>query len=242
MKIGGGLTTLSDQYVVMDAVQKSLDRGGRRFIFDLSGLCNLSPHGLAAFVASYAKVTRLNGEIRLANMAPAIERVIESAKLTGFFPVYGSIDAALTAAPIDETSAISKASTLSLSMLSTRENVARIIELVNRCLDQFELPEDAAFDVRLATQEAVINAADHGNLWDETKRVHLYCEVMTDRFKMTVRDEGCGFKLSEVPDPTLPENILKESGRGIFLMRNLCDEVSYNEMGNEITILKKFRK
>ena len=243
IKFGGDLTTLSDQYVVTDAVQSSLEQGGRRFIFDLSGLLQLSSHGLAAFMASYAKVAKLNGEIRLVKPAPAIERVIAAAKLAEFFPVYISLDAALTArAPLEDAAAVSSANTLSVSMLSTKENIARIIEMMNRCLDPLELPENASFDVRLATQEAVINAVEHGNLWDETKHVHLYCEVTSDRFKMTVRDEGPGFKPCDVPDPTLPENILKEHGRGIFLMRNLCDEISYSDKGNEITIIKKFRK
>ena len=95
------------------------------------------------------------------------------------------------------------------------------------------------FDLRLAAQEAVVNAVEHGNRGDERKKVYVRCHVNGDSLVVTVRDEGDGFDPGQVPDPTLPENILKEHGRGIFLMRNLCDEVRYSPRGNEVTLIKK---
>jgi len=89
------------------------------------------------------------------------------------------------------------------------------------------------------SQEAVVNAVEHGNECDESKQVHVTCRIGADAVVITVSDEGLGFDPAQVPDPTLPENILREHGRGLFLMRSLCDEIRYNAKGNEITIVKK---
>ncbi len=122
---------------------------------------------------------------------------------------------------------------------SSRETISRAADMLSSVIEEFGLSDDAAFDIELAAEEAVANAVEHGNKSDPAKMVHVRCERKSDRITVVVCDEGEGFNPSQIPDPTLPENILKEHGRGIFIMRSLCDCVLYNEKGNEVAIVKK---
>ncbi len=90
---------------------------------------------------------------------------------------------------------------------------------------------------RVSLSEALSNAMLYGNARDPRKRVRV--EVIVGEREITARitDEGPGFDYEEVPDPTAPENLEKSGGRGLFLMRELMDEVHYNERGNEVTLV-----
>ena len=122
---------------------------------------------------------------------------------------------------------------------SSRDTINRVTVLLSRVFEELGLSEDTTFDIKLAVQEAVVNAAEHGNNYDEDKKVFVDCQVDAEAITVVVRDEGPGFNPCEVPDPTEPENVLREHGRGIFLMRNLCDEIRYNTKGDTVTIVKK---
>jgi CheY-like chemotaxis protein len=123
--------------------------------------------------------------------------------------------------------------------------------------------ETGLFQVSTALTEALNNAIDHGNLeLDSTlrenggnayakqrqeralqppycdRRVNVIEHLTPVRATYIVRDEGSGFDLSTVPDPTNPENLLRASGRGLMLIRTFMDEVSFNDVGNEITMVK----
>ena len=131
---------------------------------------------------------------------------------------------------------------VTLDLCSSRDSITRISALLSEAFEKLDLPEEATFDLKLAATEALVNAVEHGNKYDERKMIRVNCEARNGAVIVRVRDEGDGFDPAGVPDPTLPENILKEHGRGIFLMRNLCDDVCYNEKGNEVTIVKKIPK
>jgi len=94
------------------------------------------------------------------------------------------------------------------------------------------------FAVRLALEEAVINAIKHGNELDPTKKVRLDFIVEEDKVTLKVTDEGKGFNPNEVPDPWSDEGLAAESGRGLALMRAYMDDVQYNEKGNVVTMIK----
>ncbi len=94
------------------------------------------------------------------------------------------------------------------------------------------------FAVKLALEEAVINAIKHGNELDDTKKVAVSFFVDDDRAMISVGDEGEGFDPDEVPDPTAEENLLASSGRGLALIRAYMDEIRFNEDGTEITMIK----
>lgn len=98
--------------------------------------------------------------------------------------------------------------------------------------------ERAIFAVKLALEEAAINAIKHGNELDDTKKVTIGFAIDEDRAVITVADEGAGFRPEDVPDPTSAEHLLASSGRGLALIRAYMDEVRFNDAGNEITMIK----
>src|SRR5260221_14057980 len=108
------------------------------------------------------------------------------------------------------------------------------------------LDDDSAHWVSVAIRESVINAIKHGNRNDATKRVFVDFETSTPvagpELVIRVRDQGEGFEPQEVADPLAPENLLKSSGRGIFLIRNFMDDVRLQRApqgGMEIQMLKR---
>ncbi len=101
--------------------------------------------------------------------------------------------------------------------------------------------EEALGAIDMAVRESVANAVKHGNRLDETKQVELTFSNQTDGLQIVVRDFGRGFAVEEVPDPTNPENLLKENGRGILFMRAFMDKVEWSnhaEGGMVVTMLK----
>ena len=116
---------------------------------------------------------------------------------------------------------------------------AAVTHLVQSC----GIGEAAAFGIDMAVREAVTNAMVHGNQEDETKSVEVIFNCMGNALEIEVKDQGEGFDPTAVPDPTDPVNILKTSGRGIFLMRSFMDEVEWSarpEGGTTVRMLKKF--
>ena len=109
------------------------------------------------------------------------------------------------------------------------------------------LDEDARHWVNVAVRESVINAIKHGNANDERKRVHveftpLHTSTPPQGIVIRVRDEGPGFDPATLPDPLAPENLLKASGRGIFLIRSFMDEMVLQrapEGGMEVVMVKR---
>ena len=105
------------------------------------------------------------------------------------------------------------------------------------------LAEDAAFGIDMAVREAITNAIVHGNKEDDTKKVELTFNCSQNAVEIQIKDQGEGFDPGGVPDPTAPENILKPSGRGNFLIRNLMDEVDWSsgaEGGTTVRMVKRF--
>jgi serine/threonine-protein kinase RsbW len=100
-------------------------------------------------------------------------------------------------------------------------------------------PAADIFAVRLALQEAVVNAIKHGHGHDPRMVVRTRCRVTDDQVLAEVEDEGTGFDPTEVSDPTAPENLGEPGGRGLFLMRQCMTWVRYNSQGNCVTLCKR---
>lgn len=94
------------------------------------------------------------------------------------------------------------------------------------------------FGVRLALEEALVNAIKHGNGMDPNKQVHVLCEINDERARIVIEDEGPGFDPHDVPDPTAEENLEKPGGRGIMLMKAFMSEVTYSDTGNRVELVK----
>jgi serine/threonine-protein kinase RsbW len=132
---------------------------------------------------------------------------------------------------------------VSYRMESTLESVNKAEEMADQMASQAGLDEDTRSGISMAVREAMINAILHGNAYDPAKRVNLTFEQNGKELIVTVVDEGKGFVPDEVPDPLAPENLLKQSGRGIFLMRAFMDEVRFRKLnpGTEITLIKRLQ-
>ncbi|MCB2226392.1 MAG: response regulator [Desulfarculaceae bacterium] len=93
--------------------------------------------------------------------------------------------------------------------------------------------------LKLALVEAVTNAMEHGNRWDQDKQIRVTAEITSGEIQVTIRDEGEGFDHHSVLNPTANERLLSERGRGVFLIKSIMDQVIYNESGNEVTLIKR---
>jgi serine/threonine-protein kinase RsbW len=102
---------------------------------------------------------------------------------------------------------------------------------------------DELQEIAMAVREATINAVLHGNAYDPAKTVGITFERKPGMLEITVRDQGEGFNIDKVPDPLAPENLLKQSGRGIFLIRTYMDEVRFRNLGpgTELILIKRVR-
>jgi serine/threonine-protein kinase RsbW len=132
--------------------------------------------------------------------------------------------------------------TTRLRLPSRIEAVHEAAAALARVLTDLGVGEDASFGIDLAVREAVLNAVLHGNKQDESKSVDLNLKGSQEGIEIRVHDQGAGFKPEDVPDPTKSENILKTSGRGIFLMRNFMDEVDWfiePEGGTTVRLFKR---
>jgi serine/threonine-protein kinase RsbW len=118
--------------------------------------------------------------------------------------------------------------TTRLVLPSHIEAVAEAAAAAADFIKQCGLGEDAAFRVDMAIREAVTNAVVHGNREDETKEVEVTISRSPGELEIEVSDQGSGFDPAAVPDPTDPDNILKTSGRGIFLIRSFMDDVQWS--------------
>lgn len=121
------------------------------------------------------------------------------------------------------------------------------LDAVHRLSDEIAraagLKRGEAFRLGLAVREAFTNALTHGNGLDEQKKVRLSYEILDDAIRVCIADEGPGFKLEEVPDPLLPENLDRTAGRGLFLIRSYVDklEVRCGPGGGSRLCLTKWR-
>jgi len=106
-------------------------------------------------------------------------------------------------------------------------------ELHGNCFSQ-----DDIFAVHLAIEEAFINAIRHGNKMDPAKEVKIEYLVCSDKVEIFMTDQGEGFDPEAVPDPRLAENLYKPEGRGLFLINSYMDEVTFNERGNRVRMVR----
>ncbi len=120
---------------------------------------------------------------------------------------------------------------IQIQIPSLPENIRIVESFIDNAKDQYQLNDDIYGNIMIAVTESVNNAIIHGNQSNSNKNVHLHLSLEDSLIKFTIEDEGIGFDFNNLIDPTLPENLSKPGGRGIFLMKNLCDEVSFKKEG-----------
>jgi serine/threonine-protein kinase RsbW len=114
----------------------------------------------------------------------------------------------------------------------------RVQEEIESELRASQFSEHEIFSIRLALEEAMVNAIKHGNNFDRNKKVHISYKVDSERFEILIADEGHGFDPEDVPDPTAVENLERPCGRGLMLMRYYMNSVCYNTNGSSVSMTK----
>ena len=129
---------------------------------------------------------------------------------------------------------------MTLTLDSSIESVDRVEAAAERLASEAGLDEDMRFNVTMAVREAAANAVFHGNGGDREKQIQASFENTGTSLVFQVADEGKGLDPSDLPDPLAPENLLRASGRGIFLIRSFMDEVHFKPLspGTELTLIK----
>ena len=125
---------------------------------------------------------------------------------------------------------------ISIEIPSLSENIRIIESFIDNAREKFNLNDDIYGNIMISITESVNNAIIHGNSSNKTKNVKITLILDEGMIKFKVEDEGEGFDYSSLPDPTAPENLEKPGGRGIFLMKNLADEVSFLNDGRIVEL------
>lgn len=123
-----------------------------------------------------------------------------------------------------------------LQLSSHPKNIQLVEPYVLKVKRRFDINEEVYFNILLVLTEAVNNCILHGNQSDPRKHVHIGMHNYSNALCFIVRDEGEGFNPNQLPDPTQPERISCANGRGVFLMRELSDEVQYSNDGRQVEI------
>lgn len=121
-----------------------------------------------------------------------------------------------------------------LRIKSEMENLRIVEKELDDISSELGIAEDNYGKIMVCAMEAVNNAITHGNKKDSAKYVIIVIKNKGEKLIISVEDEGKGFKPSEIPDPTRPENIENITGRGIFLMSHLADKIKFSENGNKV--------
>ncbi|MBI2257926.1 MAG: ATP-binding protein [Flavobacteriia bacterium] len=123
-----------------------------------------------------------------------------------------------------------------LEIPSELKNISLVESLIDRVCDKLKINEEIYGNILIAVTEAVNNAIIHGNCFVKESPVLIEVTDNGSRIGFSVYDKGEGFNFNNIPDPTSPENIEKENGRGIFLIRNLSDELIFENQGKTTKI------
>jgi len=129
---------------------------------------------------------------------------------------------------------------MSFSLNSTMESVSEVEAAADRLAEAAGLDEDERFRFGMAVREAAVNAVLHGNEYDPAKMITVKLENTGTDLVISVADQGKGLDPDTLPDPLAPENLLRGTGRGIFLIRSFMDEVNFRQLhpGTELTLIK----
>ena len=121
-----------------------------------------------------------------------------------------------------------------LVIKSDISELEKVENFINEIFKEYDLAQKYFNKIYVCVSEAVVNSIKHGNKNDENKTVSIGIDCDLKEINVLIEDEGEGFDIKNVKDPTLRENIKNESGRGIFIIKNLSDKLEYNEKGNRI--------
>jgi serine/threonine-protein kinase RsbW len=125
---------------------------------------------------------------------------------------------------------------------STLESVDTAESLIFSAAEHAGFDEDDLHKIGMSVRECMVNAVVHGNRYSTNKKVHVLLTAGDDVLTIKIADQGEGFDVSKIPDPLADDNIMRHSGRGVFLIRAFMDDVQFRKLspfGTEVTLVKK---
>jgi len=128
---------------------------------------------------------------------------------------------------------------VAFKMPSELRHLDGVLDYLNERMLRLGIVTPGDSEVLIALDEAIVNAIKHGNKGDSRKAVHIVADFSVEGVRFTVSDEGSGFELEKVPDPTQPCRLLEPSGRGLLLINHIMDEVCFNQSGNRLEMFKR---
>jgi serine/threonine-protein kinase RsbW len=128
-----------------------------------------------------------------------------------------------------------------VTIASDPADARHVQEKVEALLRANQFSDRDVFGIKLALEEALVNAIKHGNQMDRSKTIRVAYRVLPERFDIHITDEGHGFDPGDVPDPTAVENLERPCGRGLMLMRHYMSDITFNERGNSVSMCKVAR-
>ncbi len=131
-------------------------------------------------------------------------------------------------------------SILHQEILIIKSSLTQLKKVENFCMKiakEARFTEDESYTVAIVLTELVNNAIIHGNKQDPEKNVTIHADIFGDRVRISVRDEGEGFYVEKLDNPTKPENIWKDSGRGIFIARNLVNNIEFANTSSGMEVI-----
>lgn len=127
-----------------------------------------------------------------------------------------------------------------LKISSDSQNIKLVEQVIDDVCEEYKVNEDRYGNILIAVTEAVNNAIQHGNHNNPDKSVTIAYKTDPSSITFFISDEGNGFDYVNLPDPTAPENIDKINGRGIFLMKNLSDNIQFDQNGKQVQLKFNF--
>ena len=133
-----------------------------------------------------------------------------------------------------------QASRITYTLESSLDSVNKVEQTAEQLARKAGIDEDELFRITMAVREAAVNAVLHGNAYDPEKRITATFENTGNDLVIRITDQGKGLDPDTLPDPLAPENLLRGSGRGIFLNRSFMDDVLFRQLhpGTELTLIK----
>lgn len=125
---------------------------------------------------------------------------------------------------------------INIQIPSLLENIRIVESFIDNAKEKYELDDDIYGNIMIAVIESVNNAIVHGNNADKSKHVDLSLLFEEEQIRFVIEDQGKGFNINDLPDPTAPENLQRAGGRGIFLMKHLADEVNFRNDGQRVEL------
>jgi serine/threonine-protein kinase RsbW len=125
-----------------------------------------------------------------------------------------------------------------LQFISYFEEMDKATSIILSAMDSLGYADESIRKMKIILTELFANAIYHGNKGDHSKKVTIGHVIDKKKVTISIMDEGDGFDPSKVPDPTLPENLVKDCGRGIYIVRSYADKLEFNQKGNRVSITK----